>query len=56
MNRSIQLAALVTALAIAAPVQADVVLEPFSYTENFETREECAWASYPQWQDTAPAR
>jgi hypothetical protein len=38
---------------LAAPVWAEVALEPYTYTENFETREECAWASYPQWQDTA---
>lgn len=38
---------------MTAPAIADVVLEPFFYTQNFETREECAWASYPQWQDTA---
>ncbi len=28
-------------------------LEPFSYRENFESRELDAWASYPLWQDTA---
>lgn len=27
--------------------------EPVAYTENFETRELRAWASYPLWQDTA---
>ena len=32
---------------------ADIVLEPYTYTENFETRELSAWASYPLWQDTA---
>ncbi len=32
---------------------ADVMLEPFTYREDFETRELSAWASYPQWQDTA---
>jgi hypothetical protein len=31
----------------------DVILEPFTYHENFETRELQAWASYPLWQDTA---
>jgi len=34
-------------------VFADVVLEPFTYRENFETRDLSAWASYPIWQDTA---
>ena len=34
-------------------VYADVVLEPFTYHEDFETRELSAWASYPLWQDTA---
>ncbi len=29
------------------------VLEPFVYTEDFESRELNAWASYPLWQDTA---
>ncbi len=32
---------------------ADVVLEPYTYQEDFETRELSAWASYPLWQDTA---
>ena len=32
---------------------ADVVLEPFTYSENFETRTLRAWASYPIWQDAA---
>ncbi len=32
---------------------ADVAPEPFTYTEDFETRELQAWASYPLWQDTA---
>lgn len=31
----------------------DVVLEPWTYTENFEDRELGAWASYPHWQDIA---
>jgi hypothetical protein len=31
----------------------EVVLEPFTYSENFETRELQAWAAYPLWQDTA---
>ena len=43
-----------TALCIPANyVSADTVLEPFSYTENFEDRSLGAWASYPLWQDTA---
>ncbi|MCE5249147.1 heparinase II/III-family protein [bacterium] len=32
---------------------AGVILEPFTYTQDFETRELSAWASYPLWQDTA---
>jgi hypothetical protein len=58
---------LATLLGAAAPASAGVtagapyspeynpgfVLEPFTYTQDFETRAECAWASYPQWQDTA---
>jgi len=31
----------------------ELVLEPFTYTQDFETRELSAWASYPLWQDTA---
>lgn len=30
-----------------------IALEPYTYHENFETRELQAWASYPLWQDTA---
>lgn len=39
----------------AKPVSSnpDVVLEPWTYTENFEDRELGAWASYPHWQDIA---
>jgi hypothetical protein len=37
-------------LAAAPPQRA---LEPFSYKEDFESRELNAWASYPLWQDTA---
>ncbi|MHB9029637.1 MAG: heparinase II/III domain-containing protein [Candidatus Latescibacterota bacterium] len=32
---------------------ADTVLEPFTYSENFEARLLGAWASYPLWQDIA---
>ncbi|SKB31984.1 heparinase II/III family protein [Daejeonella lutea] len=35
------------------PSNPDVVLEPWTYTENFEDRELGAWASYPHWQDIA---
>ncbi len=31
----------------------DKTLEPFVYSENFETNEMSAWASYPLWQDNA---
>ncbi|MBN1293591.1 MAG: heparinase II/III family protein [Candidatus Latescibacteria bacterium] len=47
---------LITAISIGLtgyPCYADIVLEPFSYQEDFETRELSAWASYPLWQDTA---
>ena len=33
-------------------INADRVLEPFIYSENFENRTLGAWASYPLWQDT----
>jgi len=32
---------------------ADVIVEPLSYSQDFETVELSAWASYPLWQDTA---
>ncbi len=50
---------LFTAIQIHAQLQTafssnpDVVLEPWTYTENFEDRELGAWASYPHWQDIA---
>jgi hypothetical protein len=31
----------------------NIVLEPWTYTENFEDRDLGAWASYPLWQDNA---
>ncbi|HWJ28941.1 MAG TPA: hypothetical protein VNS32_20525, partial [Flavisolibacter sp.] len=31
----------------------NIVLEPWTYTENFEKRMLGAWASYPHWQDLA---
>lgn len=34
-------------------VHAYVVLEPFTYSQDFESGELNAWASYPLWQDTA---
>lgn len=36
-----------------ASAHADTSLEPFTYSENFETRELRAWAAYPHWEDTA---
>ena len=39
--------------AISRYSHADTALEPWTYTENFESREVMAWASYPLWQDTA---
>ena len=38
---------------MTVPASAETALEPWSYTQNFETRELMAWASYPLWQDTA---
>jgi len=32
---------------------ANIPLEPHTYFQDFESRELCAWASYPLWQDTA---
>ena len=36
-----------------APTLAAPALEPFTYREDFETREVRAWAAYPHWEDTA---
>jgi hypothetical protein len=33
--------------------QAKTTLEPYTYREDFETRELHAWAAYPHWEDTA---
>ena len=40
-------------LAEYVPSNPNVVLEPWTYSENFEDRELGAWASYPHWQDIA---
>ncbi|HEV2480556.1 MAG TPA: heparinase II/III family protein [Puia sp.] len=37
----------------AAPAPTDSLLEPWSYTEDFEHQDLGAWASYPFWQDLA---
>ena len=46
---------MILALPILAATNAstDIVLEPFTYQEDFESRTLRAWASYPLWQDTA---
>ena len=38
---------------ICVKASADIVLEPFTCHEDFESRTLGAWASYPLWQDTA---
>lgn len=43
----------VSAAVTAGPSFAALVLEPYTYSENFEERLLGAWASYPLWQDTA---
>lgn len=54
MKNLLMVCFVLTALAISSkPASAEAVLEPFTYTQNFETRELLAWASYPLWQDTA---
>ena len=40
-------------ISVLDSVNTDVVLEPNSYTENFESQVLRAWASYPIWQDNA---
>ena len=34
-------------------LHAEVSIEPYTFSEDFETVEENGWASYPLWQDTA---
>ncbi len=46
-------ASLLIGVALCSAAGADVVLEPFEYSQDFETVELSAWASYPLWQDTA---
>ncbi|MFC1508503.1 heparinase II/III family protein [Candidatus Omnitrophota bacterium] len=55
MRCSIFLAITVALIIVAgtAALHADVSLEPFTYTEDFESQELNAWAAYPHWQDTA---
>ena len=53
MNRTMCFIIMVVLLASASFSYADVVLEPFTYSENFETRTLRAWAAYPLWQDIA---
>ena len=40
---------------LMAPVMtsAETALEPYTYRENFETRELRAWAAHPHWEDTS---
>ncbi len=38
---------------LSPPAECDTALEPFVYSQDFETGELSAWASYPLWQDTA---
>lgn len=38
---------------VLADQDTDVVLEPWTYTEDFENKALGAWASYPHWQDLA---
>ncbi|MHB9029636.1 MAG: hypothetical protein ACYC9O_12785, partial [Candidatus Latescibacterota bacterium] len=54
MNRThLRVATALVSLFAAHFSSADMAMEPYSYHQDFETREECAWASYPLWQDTA---
>lgn len=48
----LSLVALIT-LSVTTPLIASPALEPWTYSENFESCEPGAWASYPLWQDTA---
>jgi len=53
-NKFVFMFALLTTISLYGSISyTDEVLEPFTYSENFETRTLGAWASYPFWQDTA---
>ena len=49
----INLAVFTSVLFNVSVVVAETVLEPFTYSEDFETRELGAWANYPHWEDTS---
>jgi hypothetical protein len=52
--KNIFLLAIITVFVFSASfAQSDTVLEDFTYSQDFETGELSAWASYPFWQDTA---
>jgi len=43
----------IASILAARTVFCGIALEPFTYSQDFETRELSAWASYPIWQDAA---
>ena len=54
MKNVLFLACLTSIIAITGNFShAETILEPFIYSEDFETRTLRAWASYPIWQDAA---
>ena len=54
MKKALTLLLFISAFFITAPsFCGQVILEPFTYSQNFETNELSAWESYPFWQDTA---
>ena len=53
MTKKIAAALILLAVAGLGSAPRERALEPFSYKEDFESRELNAWASYPLWQDTA---
>jgi len=40
-------------LTLTPNTNAETILEPHTYTEDFETQELGAWAAYPHWEDTS---
>ncbi|MFC1608322.1 hypothetical protein ACFL47_10170, partial [Candidatus Latescibacterota bacterium] len=53
MMKTIVLLVWTALFAFSSLSNAETVLEPFTYSEDFETRELGAWAAYPHWEDTS---
>ena len=52
-KKMIRLGALITLSLLSTVTHSQISHKPYTYSENFESGELAAWASYPLWQDTA---